>query len=180
MEQERRIPSLQYLCLKKIHEENPVEYKNLINKRQEIFDELDQVLTIEMKMRKQVKQTILLYTYDPIIVGSVERRTMPKEYQAYFSSNQNLDECLGLLGNNRFKINIISDYIGVWYLPKNIIEDKFRHVKLLISKDVDLNSDNEKSQYEKTHPINFILKFVSRTNLTKMSKESIWFLTWHN
>jgi hypothetical protein len=64
-----------------------------------------------------------------------------------------------ILSLNKYKISKNSNYIGVWYLPKNIIEDKFRHVKLLISKDVDFNSDNEKSQYEKTHPINFTNQF---------------------
>jgi hypothetical protein len=177
MEEERRIPSLQYLCLKKIQEENPVGYKKFISRRQEIFDDLDRVLDMEMKMRKDVKETILAHTCaDPNIYGPCVRDEilgiMPRTYHAYFSCNCDLNYCLSVLSRD-YKIDTIYDYIGVWQMNTQTLDDQFRNVKLVISQDVDLYPGQEKSQYDKPHPISFILIFTSRTAITVMSEDSI-------
>lgn len=177
---EKRIPSLQYLCLKKIHEENPIGYRKFISQREYIFEDLDQVFDEEIKMRKDVKGSILHFFSDnSFIYGSCIREeianVMPMVYEVYFSCYSKLERCLNSLKmNGVYNIKFIYDYIDdVWDLPNTTIADKFRHVKILISKDVDLHSGKEKTQYDQTHPISFIIKFTSHTYETVLSETSI-------
>jgi hypothetical protein len=88
----RIVHSLQYICLKKIEEENPKALERLIAYHDQ-FEDLDYVLRSEKKFRNDVKSLILSH-HGHIFGGALRDEILgvdPKDYDVFFEPSGHLE-----------------------------------------------------------------------------------------
>jgi hypothetical protein len=155
--------------MKRIWEENPVFYEKHVARMEGIFDDMDEVLKQELKMRNHVKE--LIFHYNATIYGKSVRddiqNKLPSVYQVEFDSEYMLEEFMNDLRSD-YDVHILSEEVKSLDLPLTLVEDEFRQMKIVLRYYVYL--DQESELY---HPIALTLEIVSFTDQTVFRKESM-------
>lgn len=129
-----QIPSLQYLCLRKINEENPLGFKKFVAKYDFIFEDLGKAVEAERKMIDKLIKKINRFPYLCIVYGGAVRDLMnnevPRNLDVWFFRSEDLDVFLDKFRN----IVKVSDEIKGLDLVTKYFDMPFRHLKLIHSK----------------------------------------------
>jgi hypothetical protein len=129
-----QIPSLQYLCLRKINEENPIGFKKFVAKNDYIFEDLANVVEKERKMIDKLIKRITMY--GGIVYGGAQRdlinNEVPRNLDVWFERKTNLNWFLGLYNN----FIILSEETKGLDLITKYYDTQLLHMKILFTKTI--------------------------------------------
>jgi len=91
------IPTLEYLCLKKLDEENPLQVSKLIANYENEFGDSGYILEEEKYLRKYIKD-LIIENYGYIFGGAIRDEILgeyPRYYDCFFTTDWHLRKFIG-------------------------------------------------------------------------------------
>jgi hypothetical protein len=172
----RQPPTLQYLCLKKLWQENPVRTEKMMAKLDFMFGDWMNVLEKEKQMRQTLENQICSsgQIVKETVVELIQNK-MPNVYKIIILNYLDLQSFYeDLIGSDYNEVQVIyNTLVSELVLPCQTIYDSFRLLKIKIRKVIQIDDQTEdlNPDAKRYHTVEIDLDITSFSEDTVMSAE---------